>query len=156
MSPRTLCRRASSSRRGRSWTADGAVVGSAYTFADAAGKLAKQPNTWVVAAIGTTTNANDTLLLSDPLDMLTNETLTGVTVQTGYFQLLTASAGASPFKQWTLGPTSTLPAGLSLDPAGAGAIYGSPTAAQASASFRVYVVDGAGQRAHSDLSVAVQ
>lgn len=88
----------------------------------------------------------------DPVDPVSIETESLAEAIEGktYSQQLEAAGGSGGYS-WVLAAGS-LPAGLSLSPAGA--ITGTP-AAPGTASFRVRATDGAGQTATADLSIAV-
>ena len=89
---------------------------------------------------------------TDPLDPITIETesLAEAIEGQGYGQQLEAVGGSGGYS-WVLAAGS-LPAGLTLAPAGA--ISGTPIA-PGTASFRVRATDGSGQNATADLSIAV-
>jgi hypothetical protein len=74
---------------------------------------------------------------------------------TAYSQQVTSTAGASPYKLWTI-VSGTLPAGLSLS-LGDGTISGTPTSTctPSACTFVVQVQDGARQVATQTLSITV-
>jgi hypothetical protein len=90
------------------------------------------------------------IVVSSAVLQVTTTTLAGGTVNTAYSQSLTASGGTAPYT-WSI-TVGSLPAGLSLSPAGA--ITGTPTTAGTS-SFTVQVKDANASTATKALSIVV-
>ena len=138
-----------SSNKGVTWTASGATctgvacgtftnsTTSAATYNAPTSVAANTTVTVQATSVTDTTKSASTAVVVSPLPSITTTTLANGVVSTAYSATLQAAGGAGSLT-WSLASGSSLPAGLTLN--AAGAISGTPTAA-GTTTFTVKVTD---------------